>query len=179
VPLLRAALPQRQPKDAQFWWDLEDAARNAIRHPGEKFPVGRVTFDRLGNWMRVRLPSGKYLCYPNPRIDPATGKIQYKGENQYNRRWSTIDTYGGKFAENITQAIATGAVGILGAALPRLEDAGYDIIFHVHDEPVAEVPDTDDYSHEDMGAILATNPSWAAGLPLAVGGYETYRYRKD
>jgi DNA polymerase len=174
VQLWRGACP----RTVQFWWDLQDATRDAIRNPGEIFRVGpqRIAIRRDGNWMRARLPSGRFLCYPAPKVDPATGKIQYKGVNQYNRRWSTIETYGGKLAENITQAVAR---DVLAAAMPPAEEAGYEIVFHVHDELVAEVPDTDEYSSDELGEILATNPPWAAGLPLAVGGYETYRYRKD
>jgi DNA polymerase len=145
------------------------------------FPVGRLEFDRVGNWLRIKLPSGRHLCYPSPKIDPETGKISYMGQDQYTRRWQRIYTYGGKIAENATQAIATGAFGLLGAALPRLEAAGYEIVFHVHDEPVAEVPDSSDYSAKEMSAILATPPDWPGigELPLAAGGYETHRYRKD
>jgi DNA polymerase bacteriophage-type len=160
------------PKTVQFWWDLFDAATCAIASPGQEFPVGRVTFRRDANWMRIRLPSGRYLCYPNPKIDP----LSYKGVNQYTRKWQTILTYGGKLAENITQAVAC---DVLKAAMPNAEAEGYEIVFHVHDELVAEVPDTDEFSADELGEILATNPSWADGLPLAVGGYETYRYRKD
>jgi DNA polymerase len=167
------------PKIVQLWRDLEDAARQAIKTPDNVFTAGRLQFDRKAAWLRMRLPSGHYLCYPSPRVNEETGQISYMGVNQYTRSWQRIDTYGGKLAENGTQAIATGAGGLLGAAMPLAEAAGYEIVFHVHDELVAEVPDTPEYSVAGLSKILTTNPSWADGLPLSAGGYESHRYRKD
>lgn len=59
------------------------------------------------------------------------------------------------------------------------EDEGYEIVLSVHDELLTETPDTDDYSHEALAAIMSTVPPWAIGLPLAAAGFETTRYRKD
>ena len=161
-----------------FWYELEDAARAVIGNPGLTVTVGRLAFDRVAAWMRIRLPSGRYLCYPSPRVDDA-GKISYMGVNQYTRRWQRISTYGGKLAENVTQAIATGAWGILGDRLVAAEAAGYQVVFHVHDELVCEVDDRGAFDLEELSQILTTNPEWADGLPLSAGGYESKRYRKD
>ena len=59
---------------------------------------------RDGNWLRIRLPSGRCLCYPGPRVD-ADGQISYMGVNQYSRKWTRIKTYGGKLAENVTRPL--------------------------------------------------------------------------
>jgi len=78
--------------------------------------------------------------------------------------------------ENIVQAVARDVfmTGMVGA-----EEHGYEVCIRVHDELITEVPDTDDYSVEQLAWAMATNPSWAVGLPLAAAGFETYRYKKD
>ena len=60
-----------------------------------------------------------------------------------------------------------------------IEQAGYDIVLTVHDEVICEAPDTDEFTPKHLSSLLATNPPWADSLPLAAGGFEAYRYRKD
>lgn len=73
----------------------------------------------------------------------------------------------------------TTARDILAPALQASEDQGYIPVLSVHDEIITEVPDTPDYDADGLVAILATNPAWAPGLPLAAAGFEAYRYKKD
>ena len=63
--------------------------------------------------------------------------------------------------------------------MPSIEDAGYDIILSVHDELLTEADDNQSFSARHLSELLATNPEWAKGLPLAAGGFEALRYRKD
>lgn len=58
----------RHPATRKFWYGSDDAARAAIGLPGEVFRSGRLAFRRDGAWLRMRLPSGRYLCYPRPRM---------------------------------------------------------------------------------------------------------------
>lgn len=58
------------------------------------------------------------------------------------------------------------------------EREGYTVVTRVHDELVTEVPDDVRYSAERLSALMAANPSWAVGLPLAAAGHEMYRYSK-
>lgn len=162
------------PHIEEYWHKLEAAARHAILNPKIPFPVGNVSFDRVGNWLRIRLPSGRYLCYPNPQLQGDT--ISYMGVNVYNKRWHRITTYGGKFAENITQASAR---DVIADAMPRAESEGYKIVLTVHDEIMSEVPDDVGFTDTRLSAILASNPTWALGLPLAAKGFTTYRYKKS
>ena len=78
--------------------------------------------------------------------------------------------------ENITQAVARDVfmTGMVGA-----EEHGYEVCIRVHDELITETPDTADYNVPQLASIMATNPSWAVGLPLAAAGFETHRYKKD
>ena len=78
--------------------------------------------------------------------------------------------------ENIVQAVAR---DVLAEGLLRAEAAGYHVCLHVHDEIIAEVPDSAEYSSDGLAKLMATNPSWSLGLPLAAAGFECYRYRKE
>lgn len=160
---------------ASFWKDLQDAACTAVQNPGTTFKCRSLRLRRDGAWLRVRLPSGRFLCYPSPLIDDS-GKLSYMGINQYSRKWSRLKTYGGKLAENVTQAFAR---DVLTHNMPRIEAAGYQIVLTVHDEVICEAPDSDEFNADHLSALLATNPSWTADMPLAAGGFEAYRYRKD
>ena len=173
VMMWRAA----SPATVQFWWDLQAACREAIKMPGMLFNVGRLRIRSRGPWLGIEIPSGHTLCYPNPKVKD--GQIFYSGQNQYTRKWSTISTYGGKIAQNVMEATATGSGGILGRSMPAVEEAGYEIITHSHDELVVEAPDSDDYSVADLGNIFTAGHDWTAGLPMSFDGYESRFYRKD
>jgi len=78
--------------------------------------------------------------------------------------------------ENATQAASR---DVLAYGMIMAEERGYLTVLHVHDELLTETPDTPDFTSDELEEIMATNPPWAIGLPLAAGGFETYRYRKD
>lgn len=184
---------------AAYWKQLDACVRAAIDGPGRTIPCERVKIRRDGAWLRIVLPSGRALCYPSPQLQaekrkkdeaevvglealeseqPATGrtKITYMGVHQYTRKWTRLDTYGGKIFENICQAVAR---DVMAHNMPAIEAAGYRIILTVHDEVICEAPDTDEYNAEHLSALLAANPPWAEDMPLAAAGFEAKRYRKD
>lgn len=163
------------PSIAAFWRELDDAVRTAIIYPGATKRCQSLVIRRDGAWLRIRLPSGRYLCYPDPRVDES-GKITYMGMNQYSKKWGRISTYGGKLAENVTQAFSR---DVLAYNMPAIEKAGYQIVLSIHDELLTEAPDSDEFTHEKLAALMSTVPPWAEGLPLAAAGFEAYRYRKD
>lgn len=159
-----------------LWAAAGEAVRLAIKNPGESFPIGQhLKARRDGAWLRIRLPSGRYLCYINPSVDD-DGQITYFGVNQYTRQWGRIKTYGGKLIENCTQAFAR---DILAYNMPAIEAKGYEIVLSVHDELLTETPDREEFNADELGNMMATAPTWAQGIPLAAAGFETYRYRKD
>lgn len=160
------------PATVQMWKDLKTATQLATMGE-EPAPVGRCRIERRNNWLCIVLPSDRVLCYPSPLIE--NGALTYMGMNQYSRKWSRLGTYGGKLSENLTQAIAR---DVLADAMPRAEAAGYHISLTVHDELITETPDTPEFSAEGLCSILAANPPWATGFPLAAQGFEAYRYNK-
>lgn len=172
--VLKSAWRTAHPKTEWLWHAAEGAFRSAALHPGETFRANRLAFRRDGNWLRMRLPSGRYLCYLNPEVDERGG-LSYTGINQYTRQWGRIKTYGGKLVENATQAFAR---DILAHNMPAIEEAGYQIILSVHDELLTETPDEPAFSHEHLAEMMAVVPPWAEGIPLAAAGFETTRYRK-
>lgn len=157
-----------------FWYALEDAARTAIsvRTP---VTVGRLTLRMDGNWLRIVLPSGRSLCYPSARIDEQ-GKLSYMGVHQYTKKWTRISTYGGKLAENATQATAR---DVLASAFENVENNGFPIVLTVHDELITEPKDEAQFSADRLRGLMTVQPRWAKGLPLAAKAFETHRYRKD
>ncbi len=163
------------PATVKLWKGLEDGFRTATQNPGVTVTYGRFKIRRDGAWLRIVLPSGRALCYPQPRVGD-DGKLSYMGINQYTRKYQRLGTYSGKIVENATQSFAR---DILYDAMPRIEDAGYDIVLHVHDEVVTEAEDTPEHNHEHLSALLATPPEYALDMPLAAAGYEAYRYKKD
>jgi DNA polymerase len=171
---LVSAWRKSHPNVVKLWYGVEASAKQAIRKPDELSHYDMLQFDMKDGWLRIKLPSGRYLSYPNATIED--GRITFDGTNQYTRKWERVETYGGKLVENIVQAVARDVfmTGMVGA-----EKLGYEVCIRVHDELITEVPDTDEYSVGQLAGAMSTNPSWAVGLPLAAAGFETHRYKKD
>jgi DNA polymerase len=174
--VLKHAWREAHPATVALWASAKDAVTRAIQQPGVAFNIGpHLKARRDGAWLRLRLPSGRYLCYLNPRVDD--DQISYMGVNQYTRQWARIKTYGGKLVENATQAAAR---DVLAENMPHVEASGFRIVLTVHDELLTEAPDSrPDLNPERLAALMTRNPFWAHGLPLAAAGFECTRYRKD
>lgn len=161
-----------------FWYALAKACQSAIKAKGVAFSAGRLVCKVSGNYLLMRLPSGRYLVYPAPRL-PEEGEMcdfSFMGVNQYTKKWERIPTYSGKLAENSVQGAAC---DLLLEAGPRLEAAGYHIVMSVHDEYITEIKDDNTRNHREMEKIMSDLPDWADGLPLVAAGFEAARYRKD
>lgn len=168
---------QASPQIPKFWRDAEDAAKKAIEHPGRCYtlPCG-VKYLRDADALRCRLPSGRVLSYWGAKIADHKGRpsVMFMGQNQVTRKWELMETWGGKLVENIVQAYARDCLAV---ALLRLDEAGYKICFHVHDEIIAEAPKGSRW--EDMAEIMGRPIPWAPGLLLRGDGYATDFYMKD
>jgi DNA polymerase len=163
------------PNVASLWRELQDTAIAAVESPGTLLECRRLKVRRDGSWLRIGLPCGRRaLCYPQPRVDG--NKLSYMGVSPYTKQWSRIGTYGGKLAENVTQAAAR---DVLADGMVAADQAGYLIVQHTHDELVSETPDTPAFSADGLAHLMCSNSPWADGLPLSAAGFETYRYRKD
>lgn len=167
----------------QLWWDFNNAAIAAIRD-GSTQKVRSCTFalewTRSGVYMTITLPSGRKLYYVSPRIGVnkfGSESIVYSGINDKNK-FSEIETYGGKLVENCVQAIARDC---LAEAIERLEAAGFQIVFHVHDEVVIEITRyaDDEKMLNDVVNIMSTPVTWAPDLPLAADGWVGTYFKKD
>jgi DNA polymerase len=164
---------EAHPGIVKFWADLEKAVKTVIHQPHKKVTVGKITVDRKGNWLRIRLPSGRYLSYPAPRAGDY--ETSFVGVNPYTKQWCRINTYSGKLAENIVQAISA---DILMDGLLAADAAGYEPILSVHDEIITEPPDEPEFNDKDLSRLMVSNSQWSAGLPLAAKGFTAKRYRK-
>lgn len=161
---------------ATLWKKVGNEAIDAIYQQTIRRGVDKVLFGFKRGNLIIKLPSGRKLCYQGAKIvDTEKGpKISYKGINQVSRKWELTDTWGGKLVENIVQAIARDC---LAQAMPRLRDAGYEIVAHVHDEVIIEAPV--EANVDDVCSIMGAPLDWAPGLILNADGYETKYYKKD
>ena len=159
-----------------FWYACNDAALTVVK---DSLPVTThgVTFRKDKGFLLIDLPSGRSLSYAKPHI--VEGKfgdaVAHFGLGD-TKQWERVESYGGKWVENIVQAVAR---DLLAVSMKRLERAGYPIVMHVHDEAVLEVPDTEEDALQIVEAMMGQPVSWAPGLPLEADGFETRFYKKD
>ena len=167
------------PNIVKLWYDAEEAAVSAVRQKTTIKLKHGVRYRYESGVLFADLPSGRSIAYIRPELepDPDYGKegLVYYGLDQMSKKWVKQRTYGGKLVENLVQAIARDC---LAESLRRLDAAGYQIVMHVHDEVVLDVP-IGWGSVEEVTKIMSEPIEWAPGLPLAAAGFESNFYRKD
>ena len=163
------------PNIPRLWRETEANAKRALSKPGYTFKVPgcEVYYWCDADALRCKLPSGRVLTYWGARIDNDCS-ICFMGQNQTTRKWEKTSTWGGKLVENIVQAVARDCLAV---ALLRLDEAGYKVTFHVHDEVIVEAPEGTRW--QDVAEVMGRPISWAPGLLLRGDGYETTFYMKD
>jgi hypothetical protein len=179
---------KQHPMIVRLWYDVERAALSALKKPDDEFAVRslRLSVKRWNgqDWLCIKLPSGRYLCYPNAHRDWSRtlangetmhGPIGYDGIDQYTKQWTSLGTYGGKLVENIVQAVAR---DIFMGGMLRAEAEGYPVVIRVHDELICETPDDPAFTVAALSDIMTRGESWTTGLPLAAAGHEMHRYAK-
>jgi DNA polymerase len=167
-----------------FWRDLETAAIRAARTPGTIETAGRISYLMHGDMLYALLPCGRLIAYPEVEVLEVEGKYgpqprltalkasmhPKKGETA----WPRVALYGGLLAENCTQAFCA---SLLRTAVRHLDDAGWPVVMHTHDEVLVEVGE--DEIEEAKAALqeaMLTNP-WP-DLPLAAEPEYGYSYDK-
>ena len=161
----------------RFWYEVEEAAIGAVQGRPATLDHG-IHFECEAGYLFITLPSGRRLAYYRPELKPEPQfeklGLTYLGTGQ-NKQWVRQKSYGGKLVENITQATARDC---LRDAMTALEAAGYRIVFHVHDEVIADMPKGTG-SLDEMKEIMGRPLPWAPGLPLRAAGFEAGFYMKD
>ena len=164
------------PHIVNYWYEIDGAVKAAVKER-KMTKVGMVTVYYQSGMLKIALPSGRVLSYVRPRMTVnrfGSESVSYEGIGT-NRKWTRIESYGAKFCENIVQATAR---DVLAEAMLRLEKKGFDIVCHIHDEVVLEVPEGAS-SVEEVNEIMAVCPDWCEGLPLKAAGFESPFYKKD
>lgn len=164
------------PHIVNYWYEIDGAVKAAVKER-KMTKVGMVTVYYQSGMLKIALPSGRVLSYVRPRMTVnrfGSESVSYEGIGT-NRKWTRIESYGAKFCENIVQATAR---DVLAEAMLRLEKKGFDIVCHIHDEVVLEVPEGAS-SVEEVNGIMAVCPDWCEGLPLKAAGFESPFYKKD
>lgn len=174
------------PAIVDMWKEIDEASKEAVRY---RRPVTctcrNIIFDCDGEFMTIQLPSGRKLFYVNPmfkdkkigRSTMPTRVLYYGGIIQETNQWGEIDTYGGKLTENIVQAIAR---DLLGNSMLNMQEEGFAITMHVHDEVIAEIPlENAEEHYNNMVKAMERVPVWAPDFPLKADGYITPFYLKD
>lgn len=164
------------PHIVRFWYEVGNAAMKAIKEK-TTVPLGKLVFAYERGILFIRLPSGRRLSYIKPRIGTnrfGGDSITYMGINSA-KKWDRLETFGGKLTENIVQGTAR---DLLANALINAANAGYDTVFHVHDEIICEVPNGYG-SVDELCKLMCINPEWADGLPLNADGFECEYYKKE
>ncbi len=190
VDLYRATYPE-VPKG---WYGIEDAIVKCLRF-GRKTTWGpkgfELEFEVKKPFLRVRLPSGRYMWYYKAKVDSyeMEGRygpyqkwaISYMGIDQVTKQWKRIESHGGKFIENFVQAIAR---DILMYGMKAAHADGFYLVGHVHDELISEEDEDDDYHTWErlrylMSDYLIEKYDWLRDVPLGAAGYAARVYRKD
>ena len=170
------------PKTVQFWYDMKNASIEAVENPGARVPCGKFVFKKIGRYLVMRLPSGRNLYYLDPVVEVletpwgtknkvVTSLSQDSITKKMERRALNISI----LVENAVQAFCR---DLLAESMLRLRDKlGVDIVMHIHDECVAEIP-VDSVSIEDYIRVMSETPDWAEGMPLIAAGDISPMYHK-
>ena len=165
---------EANPNIVNLWWDIDAIVKRVVKtRVREKYKNLVVSYEK--GILFIELPSKRRLAYPKAKI----GVNRFGGESivyegiVVGNKWDKIESYGGKFVENIVQAIAR---DILAESMKRLENKGFNIVMHIHDEVVIE---NNSSSVEEVNKIMSVVPNWADGLILDADGFECEFYKKD
>lgn len=183
-----------RPKTLALWRAVNDAFVRAVR--GDKcvaIGVGETSLVRIRRTtisgrrvVLMELPSGRWIAYWNPRIDPENGEIAVETYGSANsaipaeaKNAGMTRVYGGLLVENLTQAVA---FDLLLGSLLEIHEKHRDmceVVMHIHDEIVAEC---EEFDAERVAGIVRSAmervPEWGRGLHLNAEPEIMQRYKK-
>jgi DNA polymerase I-like protein with 3'-5' exonuclease and polymerase domains len=150
-------------------WNIGGEALRTIYH-GSTGKLGPLDVTGEG----IHLPTGFALSYP--ALQPTvSGYVYANNIGQYRKLAAArlrgeqppddvTYIYGGKVIENVTQACARAVVAYQGLDIGKR----YPVVFQVHDEIVACVPERQaEEAKSYMEQVMSTPPDWAPDLPVA------------
>ncbi|RFD73077.1 XRE family transcriptional regulator [Gardnerella vaginalis] len=161
------------PMVTTLWWDVDRAVKQCV-HEHASVRTHNIVFTYKSGFLIIKLPSKRCLYYVKPRVEEnkyGGESVTYEGVGS-TKKWERLESYGPKFVENITQAIAR---DILLYAMQTLKE--YRIVAHVHDEAIIETNKS--VSVQSVCELMGRTPPWAEGLLLRADGYECEFYKKD
>lgn len=161
------------PMVTTLWWDVDRAVKQCV-HEHVSVRTHNIVFTYKSGFLIIKLPSKRCLYYVKPRVEEnkyGGESVTYEGVGS-TKKWERLESYGPKFVENITQAIAR---DILLYAMQTLKE--YRIVAHVHDEAIIETDKS--VSVQSVRELMGRTPPWAEGLLLRADGYECEFYKKD
>lgn len=157
------------PNIVKLWQTVKEKLKLTICYQA-KTKTNNIEFRYQDNILFITLPSGRELCYRNPKIE--LGEFGQEITYDDAKIGVRVKSYGAKFVENIVQGISR---DILANAMMRLQSRGT-IIAHVHDEVVLECHKSE--SVDKICEIMSIPPTWMPDINLKVEGFESMYYRK-
>jgi len=120
----------------------------------------------------IELPSGRVLRYFNVAKTP---RGYYAAATERGGKLRSL--YGCLLTENLVQATAR---DLFAEHLLQIHRAGIGrIVFHVHDEVIVEVPESQaEEARAQIQSIMSTTPEWLSGCPVAAESKILTRYTK-
>lgn len=167
----------------KFWAEQENGAIEAVTNRGKLVQAGRIYYQVKGDFLYCRLPSGRLLAYHHPEVkvtETAWGtekaQLRYMTLDSQTQKYVRVASYGGKLAENITQATCR---DIMAEAMIRICDSKkYELLMTVHDEAVTQA-EIGAGSVDELVNIMCRRPEWCEDFPIAAAGWHGKRYKKD
>lgn len=173
----------QHPMIEALWAGLEEAAITAMLEGRAEYRG--IVYAKRGDFLVCTLPSGRNLSYYAPKLEerelpwsteekPAFG-LQLTYMSWKGGQWKRVTTYGGKLAENCTQAACR---DVLVNGMFHTEDAGLPIVLHVYDEIVVEVDENNCYAERTLQEAMEQKQAWYSNWPISADPWEGLRYRK-
>ncbi|NVO13837.1 MAG: hypothetical protein HXX10_07360 [Rhodoplanes sp.] len=156
------------------WNGLENAAVEAIRYPGRYVTTcrGRVGFLFEAGWLKMWLPSGRWLYMPEAGVDDE-GRLFY--HSWIKGAWREVSIWGGVLINFVIQGGMRDLMYFFEMQIAAMPE--YELILQCYDSLTALVDATRAGELCDrMMKVMTTPPAWAHDFPLGVEGKPKRRY---